>query len=108
MSDPLPTPLPSPVARYFAAGTPADITECFTKDAVVTDEQRTHHGKPEILKWREEVAKIDFQQEILSTEENGRNVKVTCLVSGAFKGSPAKLDSYFELSGDLISRLEIK
>ena len=53
--------LPAPVKAYFAAATPAAIADCFTPDATVTDERRTHRGRAEILAWREGVAAIDFR-----------------------------------------------
>ena len=99
--------LPRPVGTYFSAATPTEIADCFSEDAIVTDERRTRHGRTEILKWRQEVGKISFRQEILSSMQNGRQVKVTCRVSGDFKGSPVELDYVFEVSGERISNLEI-
>lgn len=100
-------PLPRPVSAYFEAATPTGIADCFTEDAIVIDDRRARRGRSEILKWREEVGKIDFRQDILSSEQNGSQVRVTCNVSGNFPGSPVELDYTFDLSGDRISRLEI-
>lgn len=99
--------LPAPLARYFDAASPAAIVACFTDDAVVTDERRTHHGRAAILKWREEVARISFRQDILRAEATEGGWCVTCRVSGDFKGSPVELDYDFALQGDRISRLAI-
>lgn len=99
--------VPLPVVRYLAARTPAEIADCFAEDGLVTDERRTHRGRAEILGWREEVAKIAYHQDILSAEHDGDRAKVTCRLTGDFKGSPVTLDYRFDLSGGLITRLEI-
>ncbi len=99
--------LPGPVRAYFSAATPEETADCFTEDALVTDERRTHRGRQEILEGRQEVGKISFRQEILSSELSGQRAMVTCRVSGDFKGSPVELDYAFLLSGERIARLEI-
>lgn len=99
--------LPTPIARYFAATTPSQIADCFTDDAVVADERRTYRGRHEILRWREEVGKISFQQDVLSLERRGDRAVVTCRVSGDFPGSPVELDHVFQLEGDKIAELAI-
>ncbi len=100
-------PLPAPVAGYFAANDPEGIADCFTEDGIARDERQTHRGRAEILRWREDVAKVSFRQEILRAAPDGANFRVTCRVSGAFKGSPVELDHVFSLTGDRIARLEI-
>jgi hypothetical protein len=100
--------LPQPVARYFAASSPQEIADCFTDDAEVFDERRTHHGRREILQWREEVAKVSFDQEIISVRSDGATYLVKCQVSGAFPGSPIELDHSFVLAGDKIGSLRIE
>ena len=100
-------PLPAPIATYFAATSPAEFADCFTDDAQVTDERRTHRGRDEILHWREEVAKISFQQAILATRGEGDTFVVTCRVSGDFPGSPVELNNTFTLAGDKIAALSI-
>lgn len=99
--------LPLPVVRYLAARTPVEVADCFTENGVAIDEQQTRQGRAEIVKWREDVAKVDYRQDILSAEHKGDQATVTCRISGDFKGSPVQLDYRFDLSGDLISRLEI-
>lgn len=99
--------LPTPIARYFAATTPSQIAECFTDDAVVTDERHTYRGRLDVLRWREEVGKISFQQDVLSLERRGDLAVVRCRVSGAFPGSPVELDHVFQLAGDKIVELAI-
>ncbi|WMT92673.1 nuclear transport factor 2 family protein [Pelagibacterium sp. H642] len=100
--------LPQPIARYFAAGSPQEITDCFADGAEVFDEGRRHHGRDEILRWREEVSKISFDQEILSVRGEGETFVIKCQVSGSFPGSPIELDHIFVLSGDKIGSLGIE
>lgn len=99
--------LPIPVAAYFEARTPQQIADCFADDGVAIDERQTHRGRKAILRWREEVGKISFQQEILTLRKDGDAVRVICRVSGDFKGSPVELDYAFQLAGDRIAVLEI-
>lgn len=98
---------PLAVVRYFAARTPEEVAECFTEDGVAKDEGRTHRGRSEIRSWRAEVDKISYRQDILYAESRGSQVTVACRIAGDFKGSPVPLDLRFDLSGDLIDRLEI-
>ena len=99
--------LPTPIARYFAATTPSQIADCFTDEGVVTDERRTYRGRLDILLWREEVGRINFQQDVLSVGRRGDLAVVTCRVSGDFPGSPVELDHVFRLDGDKIAGLVI-
>lgn len=99
--------LPAPIAAYYAAETPDDIALCFTEDGIAADERRTHRGRDEIRRWREEVSKVSFSHEILSVRQEGNRVTVATRVTGAFNGSPVELDSVFDLEGDKIARLEI-
>lgn len=99
--------LPLAVVRYLAARTPEEIADCFIEDGVAVDERRTRRGRAEIRKWREEVTKISYRQDILSAEHTGDGATVTCRLTGDFKGSPVMLDYRFELDGGLISRVEI-
>ncbi len=103
----MPDTIPIAVVRYLAAKTPTEVADCFTENGIAIDEQQTRHGRAEIMKWREEVAKINYRQDILSAKHKGDQATVTCRISGDFKGSPVQLDYRFDVSGDLISRLEI-
>ena len=47
--------MPAPVRQYFqseAFGDTTRIADCFTSDAVVTDERRTHVGREAIRAWK--------------------------------------------------------
>ncbi|TNE65661.1 MAG: nuclear transport factor 2 family protein [Alphaproteobacteria bacterium] len=98
---------PLAVVRYLAAKTPAEVADCFTEDGVATDERQTYRGRGEIRAWREAVAKISYRQDILSATQQGAQVKVACRLTGDFKGSPVNLDYLFDLSGDLVAKVEI-
>lgn len=99
--------LPPAVMRYLAAKTPTEIAECFTENGTALDERQIHRGRDQIRRWREEVGKISYRQDVLSARHEGSHAVVTCRLTGDFKGSPVELDYRFELSGDLIARLEI-
>lgn len=103
-------PLPQPIAQYFAADAKdgAAIATCFTADAVVVDESRTHRGPVAIARWKaESSAKYDYvSTPVAMVAEAGRTI-VTAHVAGNFPGSPVDLRYAFTLSGDAIARLEI-
>ncbi|MGX6648667.1 nuclear transport factor 2 family protein [Maricaulaceae bacterium MS644] len=99
--------VPFAVARYFAARSPEAIADCFTEDGIAVDEGRTHRGRAQIRNWRAEADRISYRLDILSVEsENGRTT-VHCRITGDFKGSTARLEFRFDLSGDLVAKLEI-
>jgi hypothetical protein len=104
-------PLPPPIRTYFEIGNGAagaDVTRCFTPDAVLVDEGQTHEGVGAIQKWKREVReKFEYTVEPLSVSSNGNSLKVAAKVIGNFPGSPVQLDHLFELAGDKIKSLEI-
>lgn len=102
--------LAEPIAAYFAADR-ADgeaVARCFTEDAVVTDEGRTHVGRAAIAAWKSEAStRYSYTSEVIALGEiDGRTV-VTCHLVGDFPGSPADLRFFFILRGDKITSLEI-
>lgn len=103
--------VPDVVDRYLrvAAGSDYDgIEACFTEDAEVADDGRTHHGRAAIRKWREDVAAaFEYTVEVTSAERDGDDYVVVTTVAGSFPGSPVQLKYRFELVGDLIRRLVI-
>lgn len=103
--------VPDVVERYLrvAAGGDNDAVEaCFTEDAEVTDDGRTHHGRAAIRQWREDVAAaFEYTVEVTGTERDGDDYLVVTTVAGSFPGSPVQLKYRFELVGDLIRRLVI-
>ena len=106
----MPITLPKPIAAYFAADQKDGnaVARCFTENAVVTDERRTHVGRDAILRWKVEAsAKFSYTTDPFAvSQENGTTV-VTAHVAGDFPGSPVDLRYTFVLEGDQIARLEI-
>jgi len=104
-------PLPRPIADYFEADRHKDgdaVTLCFTPDATVIDERRTHRGRDAIRQWKSEAsAAFEYTVDPKDLIEEGGTVQVTARVSGNFPGSPVDLRYAFELDGSLIQRLEI-
>jgi ketosteroid isomerase-like protein len=104
--------LPQRIAAYIEAsnGRDADtLIECFTREAVVTDEERAHRGADEIRQWfAQTVVAYAFTLEALHVTEQGRETVVTCRVSGTFPGSPVDLRFCFTLEGDKIAGLTIR
>ena len=82
----------------------AAYANCFTENAEVFDEGKTHNGKAEIENWIDKANKeykatmksLDYNENILSAE-----------ISGTFPGSPLVLKYHFELNDGLIQSLKI-
>lgn len=105
-------PIPPPVRLYFQSEACDDtlrVADCFTSDAVVTDERRTHQGLEAIRAWKaESKATTKYQVTPVSAEPDGGRVLVVGRVEGDFPGSPVMLRYLFDLEGDRISALEIR
>ena len=109
----MPLDLPKPVAAYFTAdrdrGDSDAIVRCFTEDAVVKDEGRTHVGRSAIAAWKAEAStKYNYTSEPIALENAGDNTIVTSHLVGDFPGSPIDLRYIFAFDGDRIASLEIK
>lgn len=82
----------------------AAYANCFTENAEVFDEGKTHNGKAEIENWIDKANKeykatmksLNYNENILSAE-----------ISGTFPGSPLVLKYHFELNDGLIQSLKI-
>ncbi|MCI3935762.1 nuclear transport factor 2 family protein [Chryseobacterium aahli] len=82
----------------------AAYANCFTENAKVFDEGKTHIGKAEIENWIDKANKeykatmksLDYSENILSAE-----------ISGTFPGSPLVLKYHFEFRDGLIQSLKI-
>lgn len=102
--------LPKPIAAYFAAdrlGSEA-TARCFTEDATVIDEKRSHVGREAIARWKAQATtQYSYVCEPFAIEHDGEHIVVTSRVTGNFPGSPVDLRYSFVLEGDLIARLEI-
>jgi hypothetical protein len=102
--------LPEAVAAYFAADRldSEAVVRCFTREAVVTDENRTHAGIDAIKRWRAEVgAKYVYTSQPLSQSRDGNAIVVTSRLTGNFPGSPVDLRYTFTLERGKIASLEI-
>lgn len=102
--------LPAPIAAYFAADERSHeaVVRCFTPQAVVKDEGRTHVGLDAIRAWKAEASsKYSYTSEPFAlAQKDGRHV-VTSRVAGNFPGSPVVLKYDFLLERGLIASLEI-
>ena len=102
--------LPEPIAAYFNADKRDGeaVARCFTKQAVVTDEGRTHSGLAAIKAWKAAAsAKYTYTSEPLVMEQKDGRYIVTSRLTGDFPGSPANLRYAFRLERGKIARLEI-
>lgn len=108
----MPSPLPKPVADYFAASNASDflrLERCFAPNAVVRDEGRDHCGPKAIAVWHAQTKKdYRYKTEILGHHGHDDAVTVQTRVAGDFPGSPVALEQRFCLSPEGITALEIK
>lgn len=106
----MPITLPGPVAAYFAAdqNNGDAVAQCFTENAVVIDERRTHAGRDAIRRWKAEAsAKFSYTTDPFAVSDEDGQTVVTAHVSGDFPGSSVDLRYAFVLEGGKIARLEI-
>lgn len=103
--------LPAPIAAYFqadASDSPEAVACCFTDDATVTDEGRTHCGRLAIADWKADaMTKYSYTLEPVSIGTEGDRIVVACHLEGDFLGSVLDLRFLFRLQGHKIARLEI-
>jgi len=102
--------LPRPIAAYFRVDPHAGeaITHCFTEQAVVKDEGRTHCGHAAIKAWKLDAStRYSYTSEPIGLEEKNGSYVVTSRVTGNFPGSPVDLRFAFLLERGKIAFLEI-
>lgn len=103
--------LPEPIAAYFEADRTRNadaVAECFTEDAVVKDERKTHHGRQAIRLWKSEAStQFSYTVEPFAIEDDGIRTVVTSHLVGDFPGSPLDLRYFFVLKDEKIAELEI-
>ena len=100
-----------PIAAYFEADRiDGDaVVRCFTKDAVVKDEDHTHRGLAAIQRWKAAAAaKYQYRCEPLRAAQADARTVVTCRLTGTFPGSPIELRYFFQLERGKIASLEIR
>jgi ketosteroid isomerase-like protein len=104
--------LPGIVADYFEADRGGDagaVAQCFTAEAVVRDEGRTHAGRDAIRAWKAQTtAKYIYTAEPLAIATSGGQTVVTSRLVGDFPGSPVDLRYLFVIADGAIAGLEIK
>ena len=102
--------LPQPIAAYFAAdrADAAAVAACFTDDAIVKDEGKTHRGAAEIAAWKTGTSsKYSYTSTPIAIAEVEGKTVVTCHLSGNFPGGEIDLRHFFVIVGDQIASLEI-
>lgn len=102
--------LPQPIAAYFASDrqNPDALARCFTAQATVKDESRTHTGLDAIRAWRAAAsARFAYTTEPFALEQDHGHHIVRSRVTGNFPGSPVNLRYRFRLERGLIASLEI-
>ena len=103
--------LPEPIAAYFSADrqNPDALARCFTAQATVKDEGRTHTGLDAIHAWKSAAsARFAYTTEPFALEQDSGHHIVSGRVTGNFPGSPVDLRYVFLLEGDKIVSLEIR
>ena len=79
---------------------------CFSENAVVFDEGKTHNGKTEIQQWIEK-ANQDYKATMKTLEYSESDEILKAEVTGNFPGSPIVLAYHFKLKDGLIDSLKI-
>lgn len=103
--------LPKIIEDYFAAdrdNSAEAVVACFTDEAIVKDEGKSHIGMEAIRRWKAgSVKKYSYTVEpFLIADENGKTLVTSHLV-GDFPGSPVDLRYFFVLADAKIAELEI-
>lgn len=81
---------------------------CFSENAVVFDEGRTHNGKSEIQEWIDESnKKYKSVMKPLEYAENGTASILSAECSGTFPGSPLTLQFHFDIVEGQIQHLKV-
>lgn len=81
---------------------------CFSENAEVFDEGRTHNGRLDIEKWIDESnQKYKSIMKPLEYTENGTASILTAECSGTFPGSPITLQFHFDIADGQIQHLKV-
>jgi ketosteroid isomerase-like protein len=84
----------------------AAYANCFSENAIVFDEGKTHNGRKEIKQWIEK-ANTDYQAVMKPLEYSENEEILKAEVSGNFPGSPIVLSYHLKLEDGLIQSLKI-
>ncbi|MBF4515833.1 nuclear transport factor 2 family protein [Flavobacterium sp. ANB] len=83
-------------------------TNCFSENAEVFDEGKTHNGKSNIQHWIEESnQKYRSVMKPLEYKENGISSVLSAECSGTFDGSPILLNFHFDIVDGQIESLKV-
>lgn len=83
-------------------------SECFSDDAKVFDEGKTHKGKEEIKDWNKKTnEEYKTKLETIDVINEDKMTILITKVSGTFDGSPIVLKYNFEIENEKISNLKI-
>lgn len=83
-------------------------TNCFSENALVFDEGKTHQGKQDIQHWIEESNKnYRSVMKPLAYTENDTSSILTAECSGTFDGSPITLKFHFDIVDGKIEYLKV-
>ena len=102
--------LPEPIAAYFEADKHDGdaVSRCFTAQAIVKDEGRTHSGSAAIRAWKIDAStKYSYTSEPFAVQGRDGGYVVTSRLTGNFPGSPVDLRFVFRLERGKIAYLEI-
>ncbi|QRY56009.1 nuclear transport factor 2 family protein [Sphingobacterium siyangense] len=80
--------------------------DCFTENAEVFDEGKTHNGKAEIEKWIDKANK-EYRATMEPLEYNETENILSAEISGTFPGSPIVLKYHFQFADHHIQSLKI-
>lgn len=101
--------LPNVISELVKAQNEFDSTayaNCFTENAEVFDEGKTHNGKSEIENWIDKANK-EYEATMKPIDYNESENILSAETSGKFPGSPIVLKYHFQLSEGYIQSLKI-
>ena len=106
------TAIPEVVTQYLDATNRFDAESaaaCFTPEAIVRDDGKTHVGIDEIRDWVSHASE-EYQPtaSVVSAQQKGDKLVVTVSVAGQFPGSPVELDFGFSMNNEKIAELTIQ
>ena len=104
---------PKVITRFMDAAAERDydaIAECFTSDATVSDERRTHRGRAAIRLWQEESrARWEYTATAIGDRPAGADEYIVAVhLKGNFPGGEANVEYRFMIRDGLISSLRIE
>lgn len=79
---------------------------CFTDDAQVSDEGKTHNGKAEIEKWIDKSNK-DYKATMEPVDYDEKEDILSAKIAGSFPGSPLILKFHFKITDGKIQSLKV-